>query len=90
LAYLNLYDSSIAVTAHFLAAPMSSIAFSFSTFCAVVASVADASLSLVTFSTSLECSPVLLSSPSACFSSWDDFQKVLVALTKELSKNFYY
>jgi hypothetical protein len=68
---------------------MSEMAFSFSTPVAVVDSLADSSFSLVTLITSVECSAVLLSSPSDCFSSWDDFQKVLVALTNDLSKNFF-
>jgi hypothetical protein len=72
-----------------LALAISAIAFSFSTPVAVEASLADDSFSLVTLTTSLECSAVLLSSPSDCFSRADDFQKVLVALTKDLSKNFF-
>ena len=89
MVLLNLYDSSIDWIAQVLALWMSEMAFSFSTPVAVVDSLADSSFSLVTLTTSVECSAVLLSSPSACFSSWDDFQKVLVAFTNDLSKNFF-
>jgi hypothetical protein len=68
---------------------MSAMAFSFSTSAAALASLAASPFSPATLSTSLECSLVLLSSPSDCFSSADDFQKVLVAVTKLLSKNFF-
>jgi len=73
-----------------LAAVISATALSFSTPAAVVDSLAEDSFSFSTLSTSLECSAVLLSSPSACDSSAADFQKVLVALTKDLSKNFFF
>jgi len=88
LLFLNLYDSSIDVIAQVLALAISVMAFSFSTLAAVLDSLAVSPFSLVTLSTSPECSVVLLSSASDCFSSACDFQKVLVADTKLLSKNF--
>jgi len=88
LAFLNLYDSSIAWMAQVLAAAISSLAFSFSTPVEVELSRSFSFCSLPTLLTSLECSAVLLSSPSDWASSWAALQKVLVALTNELSKNF--
>lgn len=89
LILLNLYDSSIAEIAQFLAAWISERALALSTSNEVVYSRDEDSFSLVTLKTSVECSAVLLSSPSDYLSSSDDLQKTLVAATKLLSKNFF-
>jgi len=73
-----------------LAAWISARALSFSTPAEVVDSFAVDSFSLVTLTTSVECSAVLFSSPSDCDSSCEAFQKVLVAATKDLSKNYFF